>query len=154
MAPSHSCYFQAIFPSLTFNAPLWTPSPSFLYYPFPNNRFLWSSVPGLSVLSNCSHHSMVSFYVSSWHLPFLWPSLLSFVAYLHSQTLTIAIHRNCSYYRLVDTEMSPPGYTFPFHIPSIVIILSREIPSISSTLSVSSFWFENSLSEENVCATE
>lgn len=75
------------------------------------------------------------------------------VAYLHSQTLTIAIHRNCSYYRLVDTEISPPGYTFPFHFPSIVIILSREIPSISSTLSVS-FWFENSLSEANVCANE
>lgn len=76
------------------------------------------------------------------------------VAYLHSQTLTIAINRNCSYYKLVDTEMSPAGYTFPFHIPSIVIIPNREIPSISSTLSVSSFWLENSLSEENVGANE
>lgn len=69
------------------------------------------------------------------------------VAYLHSQTLTIAINRNCSYYKLVDTEMSPAGYTFPFHIPSIVIIPSREISSISSTLSVSFLWLESSLSE-------
>lgn len=154
MAPSHSCYFQHILPLVTFNAPLSTPSLSCLYYPFLNSRLLWSSVPGLSVLSNCSHHSMVSFYVSSWHLPFLWPSLLSFSGLLTQSDIAIAINRNCSYYKLVDTEMSSPGYTFLVHIPSIVIIPNREIPSIYSTLSVSSFWFENSLSEENVGANE
>lgn len=154
MAPSHSCYFQAILPLFTLNAPLWMPSLSCLYYFLPNRRLLWSSVmASLSFLTAPTTPWFLSMcLLGISHFSDLLCSPL--VAYLHSQTLTIAINRNCSYYKLVDTEMSPAGYTFPFHIPSIVIIPNHEIPSISSTLSVSFFWLENSLSEENVGANE